>query len=110
MLGRINLSPALQGGGWVGGGEGRVGVGGGEGGGKTLQVKTRGHQSPSDGPDHSTRPKGHHSGQGKNSRLVTPNWRAPQVPMCRSWFYKVVNPPPRKADPLSLAMGDMLCK
>ena len=27
--------------------------------------------------------------------------------MCRSWFYKVVNPPPRKADPLSLAMGDM---
>ena len=106
----INLSPALQGGGWVGGGEGQVGVGGGEGGGKTLQVKTRGHQSPSDGPDHPTRPKGHHSGRGKNSRLVTPNWRAPQVPMCRSWFYKVVNPPPRKVDPLSLAMGDLLCK
>ena len=37
--------------GWVGGGkEGR------------CQVKTRGHQSPPDGPDHSTRPKGHHSG------------------------------------------------
>ena len=54
-------------GGWVGGrrgGEGRVGVGGGEGGGKNPQVKTRGHQSPSDGPDHSTRPKGHHSGRG----------------------------------------------
>ena len=77
---------------------------------KTLQVKTRGHQSPSDGPDQPTRLKGHHSGRGKNSRLVTPNWHAPQVPMCRSWFYKVVNPPPRKADPLSLAMGDMLCK
>ena len=43
------------------GGEGRVGVGGGEGGGKSFQVKTRGHQSLSDGPDHSTRPKGHHS-------------------------------------------------
>ena len=60
----INLSPALQESGWVGGGEGRVGVGGGEGGGKTPLVKTWGHQSPSDGPDHSTRPKGHHSGRG----------------------------------------------
>ena len=58
----INLSPALQGGGCVGGR--RVGVGGGEGGGKTPQVKTRGHQSSSDGPDYSTRPKGHHSGRG----------------------------------------------
>ena len=28
----INFSPALQGGGWVGGEKGRVGVGGGEGG------------------------------------------------------------------------------
>ena len=46
------------------GGEGQVGVGGGEGGGKTPQVKTRGHQSPSDGPDHSTRLKGHHSSRG----------------------------------------------
>ena len=27
-------------------------------------MKTRGHQSPSDGPDHSTKPKGHHSGRG----------------------------------------------
>ena len=81
-----------------------------EGGGKTAQVKTRGHQSPPDGPDHSTRLKGHHSGRGYNFRLVTPNWCTPQVPMCRSWFYKVGNPPPRKADQLSLAMGDMLCK
>ena len=32
----------------------RVEVGGGEGGGKTPQVKIQGHQSPSDGPDHST--------------------------------------------------------
>ena len=37
----INFSPALQGGGWAEGGEGRVGVGGGEGGGKSFQVKTR---------------------------------------------------------------------
>ena len=59
---RINFGPELQGGGWAGGREGRVGVGCGEGGGKTPQVKTRGHQSPPDGPDHSTRPKGHHSG------------------------------------------------
>ena len=28
------------------------------------QVKTRGDQLPTDGPDHTTRPKGHHSGQG----------------------------------------------
>ena len=48
-------------------------MGGGEGGGKSCQVKTRGHQSPPDGPDHSIRPKGHHSGRGKNSRLVTPS-------------------------------------
>ena len=31
----INFSPVLRGGGWEGGGEGRVGWGGGEGGGKT---------------------------------------------------------------------------
>ena len=31
----INFGPKLQRGGWVGGGEGWVGVGGGEGGGKT---------------------------------------------------------------------------
>ena len=64
----INFGPVLQGGGWAEGGEKRVGVGGegggGERGGKSFQVKTQGHQLPSDGPDHSTRPKGHHSGQG----------------------------------------------
>ena len=27
--------------------------------------------------------------------------------MCRSWFYKAANPPLRKADHLSLAIGDM---
>ena len=31
---------------------------------KALQVKTRGPELPTDGPDHTTRPKGHHSGQG----------------------------------------------
>ena len=36
----------------------------GRGGGKNLQVKTQGDQLPTDGPDHTTRPKGHHSGQG----------------------------------------------
>ena len=56
----INFSPVLQGGGQVGGEEGA----GGEGGGKKSQVKTRGDQLPTDGPDHITRPKGHHSGQG----------------------------------------------
>ena len=48
----INFGPELQGGRWAEGGEGRVGVGGGEEGGKSCQVKTRGHQSPPDGPDH----------------------------------------------------------
>ena len=43
------------------GGEGGVG---GEGGGKKPQVKTRGDQLPTDGPDHTTRPMGDHSGQG----------------------------------------------
>ena len=31
---------------------------------KPPQVKTRGDQLPTDGPDHLTRPKGHHSSQG----------------------------------------------
>ena len=31
---------------------------------KPSQVKTRGHKLPTDGPDHATKPKGHHSGQG----------------------------------------------
>ena len=49
--------------GWVGGrrgGEG--GVGREEE--KPPQVKTQGDQLPTDGPDHTTRPNGHHSGQG----------------------------------------------
>ena len=49
-------------GGWEGGGEGRGGEGREED--KPPQVKTRGDQLPTDGPDHTTRPKGHHSGQG----------------------------------------------
>ena len=32
---------------------------------KNPQVKTRGHQSPPDGPDHSTRPKGHYFGRAR---------------------------------------------
>ena len=55
----------------MGGRRGGVGRGGGWGS-KTPQLKTWGHQSLSDGPDHSTRPKGHHSGQGYNFRLITP--------------------------------------
>ena len=47
-------------GGWVGGRWGGVGRGG-EGGG---QVNTRSSELPTDGPDHTTRPKGHHSSQG----------------------------------------------
>ena len=45
-------------------------MGGGEGWGmgreeaKAPQVKTRGLELPTDGSDHTTRPKGHHSGQG----------------------------------------------
>ena len=27
--------------------------------------------------------------------------------MCQPWSYKAVNPPPREADQLSLAMGDI---
>ena len=97
----INFSPVLRGGGWEEGEEGKEEE-------KPPQVKTRGDQLPTDGPDHTIRPKGHHSGQGYNSRPITPNWCAPQVPMCRSWFYKTSNPPLRKADHLSLAIGDMV--
>ena len=38
-------------------------MGGGEGGGKTSPSETRGDQLPTDNPDHTTRPKGHHSGE-----------------------------------------------
>ena len=94
----INLSPALQGG-WVGGRRGREGRGGagrgggGEGGGKTPQVNTRGHHSsPTTQQDRrDTIPV-----EGRTPGWLHPNWRAPQVPMCRSWLYKVVNPPPEK--------------
>ena len=52
----------LQGGGRVGG----EGGAGGEGGRwQNPQMKTRGDQLPTDGPDHTTRPKGHHSSQGR---------------------------------------------
>ena len=96
-------------GGWEAGrgGKGWGGVGREEA--KAPQVKTRGPELPTDGPDHTTRPKGHHSSQGWNSRSIMPNWCAPQVSKCRSWLYKAVNPPLRKADRLSLAIGDMLC-
>ena len=29
------------------------------------QVKTRGYKLPTDGPDHATKSKGHHSGQSR---------------------------------------------
>ena len=40
----------------------RAGMGREEG--KAPQVKTQGNELPTDGPEHKTRPKGHHSGQG----------------------------------------------
>ena len=58
---RFNFSPELLGGGWVGGGEGE-GVGREDA--KAPQVKIRGPELLTDDPDHTTRPKGHHSGQG----------------------------------------------
>ena len=53
----INFSPVSLGGGWVGGGEGPEEA-------KAPQVNTRGPKLPTDGREHTTRPKGHHSGQG----------------------------------------------
>ena len=50
-------------GGWKGG-EGRMGRGVGREEEKPPQVKTQGDRLPTDGPDHTTRPKAHHSGQG----------------------------------------------
>ena len=47
-------------GGWEGGK--RWGVGREEA--KAPQVNTRGPELPTDGPDHTTRPKGHQSSQG----------------------------------------------
>ena len=55
-------------GGWRGGVGGGEGVGRGEEVGreeaKAPQVKTRRPELPTDGPDRTTRPKGHHSSQG----------------------------------------------
>ena len=53
----------------MGGGKGREEA-------KAPQSKTRGLELPTDGPDHTTRPKGHHSGQARvefqadNTQLV----------------------------------------
>ena len=48
---------------------------------KAPQVNTQAPELPTDGPDHTntTRPNGHHSGQGWNSRPITSNWYTPQV-------------------------------
>ena len=87
------------------GGAGRTG----EVGGKTPQVKTRGHQSPSDGPDHSTRLKGPFWSrigfQAGYIQLVCSTGANVSV-----MVLQVCKSTPRKADQLSLAMGDMLCK
>ena len=86
----------------MGGGEGRIR--GGEGGRKLLQVKTQGPELPTDGPDHAIcRLKGHNFGQEFHADIIiTPNWHVLQVSTCRLWFYKVVNPPLKKADHLNL--------
>ena len=90
----------MGGGAWAGWG------GGGEGGGKKLP-RIHGPQLPPDGPEHPTRPKRHHCDQG-GFQAGPPNWRAPEVPICQPWSYKVTNSPLTKADQSSLAMGDML--
>ena len=36
-----------------------------------------------DSQDYTTWQKKYHSGQGQNSRPITPNWHAPQVPTCQ---------------------------
>ena len=60
----INFSPALQGGGWVGGRRGVVGGWGVEREeAKAPQVRTQGDQLPTDGSDDATRLKEHHSCQ-----------------------------------------------
>ena len=58
-----NFSPELLGGcGWEAGRGKGWGVGREEA--KAPQVNTRGPELPTGGPDHTTRPKGHHSSQG----------------------------------------------
>ena len=68
--------------------------------------KTQAPNLLTDGSDHATRPKDIILVKGWP---ITSNWCAPQVPMCRLWFYNAVNPSLRKADHLSLATGDMVC-
>ena len=53
---------AGRGKGWVGGRRGGGKVGWEEA--KAPQVNTRGPELPTGGPNHTTRPKGHHSSQG----------------------------------------------
>ena len=88
--------------GWVGGGKGRVGW---EWGGrwKTLDEEIQHHKCSTDGPNHTTRLRMNYSGHGNYSRGITPNWYTPQVPLSRSWFYRVINPP---ADNLNLDTED----
>ena len=50
-----------------------------------------------------------HSNHGNSYSLVMPNRCAPQLPMCQSWFFRVINHPTRKANPLNLAIVDMVC-
>ena len=56
--------------------------------GTPLGGHTQSHQA--------TRPRRHHSGHGNSYGLLMPNWCAPQVPMCQSWLYRVINHPPEK--------------
>ena len=56
------------------------------------------HNLSTDGPNHATRLRRHHSGHGNYSRAITPNWCAPQPPMSWLCLYKIINPPIRKAD------------
>ena len=71
------------------GGEGRIGWGE-EGGGKHLSSS---YNLSTDSPNRVTRPRRCHSGHGNNFRMIRPIWYTPQVPMCRSWPYRVINPP-----------------
>ena len=56
------------------------GGGGGGGGGKTSKEEIH-HKLSTNGPNHATRLRGHHSGHGNNCRLTSPNWCTPQMPL-----------------------------
>ena len=73
---------------------------------KPPQVKTRGDQLPTDGPDHTTRPKGHHSveSQAGNAQLVRSTGANVSVMILQGSKYSR-----QKTDHLSLAIGDMVC-